>query len=39
MIRDHPNIQAVKNPPLSKSFAHGQAVHMTLIDRCVRVLA
>ena len=39
MLGDQPIIVEVYNPQLSKRFAEGEAVHMTLIDRCVRVLA
>ena len=39
MLGDQPIIVEVYNPQLSKRFAEGDQVHMTLIDRCVRVLA
>ena len=39
MLGDQPIIVEVYNPQLSKRFAEGEAVRMTLIDRCVRVLA
>ena len=39
MLGDQPIIVEVYNPPVSKRFAEGDQVHMTLIDRCVRVLA
>ena len=39
MLNEQPIIVEVYNPQLSKRFAEGEAVHMTLIDRCVRVLA
>ena len=39
MLGDQPIIVEVYNPQLSKRFAEGETVHMTLIDRCVRVLA
>ena len=39
MLGSQPIIVEVYNPQLSKRFAEGEAVHMTLIDRCVRVLA
>ena len=39
MLGDQPIIVEVYTPQLSKRFAEGEAVHMTLIDRCVRVLA
>ena len=38
MLGDQPIIVEVYNPQLSKRFAEGDQVHMTLIDRCVRVL-
>ena len=39
MLGDQPIIVEVYNPQLSKRFTEGEEVHMTLIDRCVRVLA
>lgn len=38
MLGDQPIIVEVYNPQLSGRFAEGQEVHMTLVDRCVRVL-
>ena len=38
MLGDQPIIVEVYNPQLSKRFSEGEQVHMTLIDRCVRVL-
>ena len=39
MLGDQPIIVEVYNPQLTERFAEGDQVHMTLIDRCVRVLA
>ena len=39
MLGELPVIVEVYNPQLSERFAEGDRVHMTLIDRCVRVLA
>ena len=38
MLGEQPIIVEVYNPQLSERFAEGDQVHMTLIDRCVRVL-
>ena len=38
MLGEQPSIVEVYNPQLSERFAEGDQVHMTLIDRCVRVL-
>lgn len=38
MLGDHPIIVEVYNPQLTQRFVEGDQVHMTLIDRCVRVL-
>ena len=39
MLGDQPIIVEVYNPQLTRRFAEGDRVHMTLVDRCVRVLA
>ena len=38
MLGDQPIIVEVYNPQLTQRFSEGDAVYMTLIDRCVRVL-
>ena len=38
MLGDQPIIVEVYNPQLTERFAEGDQVHMSLIDRCVRVL-
>ena len=38
MLGEHPIIVEVYNPQLTERFAEGDQVHMSLIDRCVRVL-
>ena len=38
MLNSQPIIVEVYNPQLTRRFAEGDTVHMTLIDRCVRVL-
>ena len=38
MLGEQPIIVEVYNPQLSERFTEGDQVHMTLIDRCVRVL-
>lgn len=38
MLGQQPIIVEVYNPQLTRRFAEGDQVHMTLIDRCVRVL-
>ncbi len=38
MLGDKPIIVEIYNPQLSERFSVGDKVHMTLIDRCVRVL-
>ena len=38
MLGQSPIIVEVYNPQLTRRFGVGDKVHMTLIDRCVRVL-
>ena len=38
MLNDQPIIVEVYNPQLTRRFAEGDTVHMSLIDGCVRVL-
>jgi len=37
-VNDQPIIVEIYNPQLTERFSEGDSVHMTLIDKCVRVL-